>query len=129
MNEEEVIKRHYARIGAKGGRLGRGESKRREGSAENLRKYWEDVRNGLREPPKRRGRPRKKQEVRPVAQGEQPVVRGGQPVVRGEQPEEEDVTAEKWVVVDSVGDLVRVGRNEPCPCGSGKKYKKCHGFA
>jgi len=20
-----------------------------------------------------------------------------------------------------------VGRNEPCPCGSGKKYKKCHG--
>ncbi|MFQ5877052.1 MAG: preprotein translocase subunit SecA [Acidobacteriota bacterium] len=21
----------------------------------------------------------------------------------------------------------RVGRNQPCPCGSGKKYKKCHG--
>jgi preprotein translocase subunit SecA len=21
----------------------------------------------------------------------------------------------------------RVGRNEPCPCGSGKKYKQCHG--
>jgi preprotein translocase subunit SecA len=20
-----------------------------------------------------------------------------------------------------------VGRNEPCPCGSGKKYKHCHG--
>jgi len=20
-----------------------------------------------------------------------------------------------------------VGRNEPCPCGSGKKYKQCHG--
>jgi preprotein translocase subunit SecA len=20
-----------------------------------------------------------------------------------------------------------VGRNDPCPCGSGKKYKKCHG--
>ncbi|MBU3683179.1 MAG: SEC-C metal-binding domain-containing protein [Phycisphaerales bacterium] len=20
-----------------------------------------------------------------------------------------------------------VGRNEPCPCGSGKKYKSCHG--
>ncbi|EFP95517.1 preprotein translocase subunit SecA [Vibrio caribbeanicus] len=35
---------------------------------------------------------------------------------------------------DSAGDhqpLVReerkVGRNEPCPCGSGKKYKQCHG--
>lgn len=22
---------------------------------------------------------------------------------------------------------VQVGRNEPCPCGSGKKYKRCHG--
>ena len=20
-----------------------------------------------------------------------------------------------------------IGRNEPCPCGSGKKFKKCHG--
>ena len=20
-----------------------------------------------------------------------------------------------------------VGRNDPCPCGSGKKYKRCHG--
>jgi preprotein translocase subunit SecA len=24
-------------------------------------------------------------------------------------------------------DRERVGRNDPCPCGSGKKYKKCHG--
>ncbi|HUJ61663.1 MAG TPA: SEC-C metal-binding domain-containing protein [Kofleriaceae bacterium] len=23
----------------------------------------------------------------------------------------------------------KVGRNDPCPCGSGKKYKKCHGEA
>ncbi|MBT4124262.1 MAG: preprotein translocase subunit SecA, partial [Candidatus Pacebacteria bacterium] len=22
----------------------------------------------------------------------------------------------------------KVGRNDPCPCGSGKKYKKCHGL-
>jgi len=21
----------------------------------------------------------------------------------------------------------KVGRNQPCPCGSGKKYKQCHG--
>ncbi|MGL5758068.1 preprotein translocase subunit SecA [Plesiomonas sp.] len=32
---------------------------------------------------------------------------------------------------DGSGSLVRaerkVGRNEPCPCGSGKKYKQCHG--
>ena len=25
--------------------------------------------------------------------------------------------------------VAKVGRNEPCPCGSGKKYKKCHGAA
>jgi preprotein translocase subunit SecA len=24
-------------------------------------------------------------------------------------------------------EVPRVGRNEPCPCGSGKKYKQCHG--
>jgi preprotein translocase subunit SecA len=24
-------------------------------------------------------------------------------------------------------ELENVGRNDPCPCGSGKKYKKCHG--
>jgi len=23
--------------------------------------------------------------------------------------------------------FARVGRNDPCPCGSGKKYKQCHG--
>jgi hypothetical protein len=21
----------------------------------------------------------------------------------------------------------KIGRNDPCPCGSGKKYKQCHG--
>ncbi|WP_140633256.1 preprotein translocase subunit SecA [Methylibium rhizosphaerae] len=25
------------------------------------------------------------------------------------------------------GSVPRVGRNDPCPCGSGKKYKQCHG--
>jgi preprotein translocase subunit SecA len=24
-------------------------------------------------------------------------------------------------------DGEKVGRNDPCPCGSGKKYKRCHG--
>jgi preprotein translocase subunit SecA len=28
-----------------------------------------------------------------------------------------------------VRDQPKVGRNEPCPCGSGKKYKKCHGMS
>ncbi len=46
-------------------------------------------------------------------------------------------TGEVEVIVDAEtvgrrmaisGEMVpRVGRNEPCPCGSGKKYKQCHG--
>ena len=28
---------------------------------------------------------------------------------------------------DAATEMARVGRNEPCPCGSGKKYKHCHG--
>ena len=27
----------------------------------------------------------------------------------------------------AVAEVPKVGRNEPCPCGSGKKYKHCHG--
>ena len=27
----------------------------------------------------------------------------------------------------AAADVPRVGRNEPCPCGSGQKYKHCHG--
>jgi preprotein translocase subunit SecA len=26
-----------------------------------------------------------------------------------------------------VRTVPKVGRNDPCPCGSGKKYKHCHG--
>jgi preprotein translocase subunit SecA len=28
-----------------------------------------------------------------------------------------------------VRESPKIGRNDPCPCGSGKKYKKCHGAA
>jgi len=42
---------------------------------------------------------------------------------------------DRWYYFDSTypkGQTIRreapkVGRNDPCPCGSGKKYKKCHG--
>ncbi len=29
--------------------------------------------------------------------------------------------------INEKSEIPRVGRNEPCPCGSGKKYKQCHG--
>jgi len=34
---------------------------------------------------------------------------------------------EQKTVQQVVRGAEKVGRNEPCPCGSGKKYKKCHG--
>ena len=37
----------------------------------------------------------------------------------GEEPNQPQMSPRKTAT--------KVGRNEPCPCGSGKKYKKCHG--
>ncbi|MCG9773202.1 preprotein translocase subunit SecA, partial [Vibrio diabolicus] len=42
----------------------------------------------------------------PLSEGEESEEGSNQPMVRDER---------------------KVGRNEPCPCGSGKKYKQCHG--
>lgn len=36
-----------------------------------------------------------------------------------------EVVSSSAAVKNEEGD--KVGRNDPCPCGSGKKYKKCHG--
>lgn len=30
-------------------------------------------------------------------------------------------------IFDAIREKGNVGRNAPCPCGSGKKYKRCHG--
>jgi preprotein translocase subunit SecA len=41
-----------------------------------------------------------------------------------------DETGQAQVVSDDqrlAVDVPAAGRNEPCPCGSGKKYKHCHG--
>ncbi len=40
----------------------------------------------------------------------------GEVVTEQERPKQQPVKAE-----------VKIGRNDPCPCGSGKKYKNCHG--
>jgi preprotein translocase subunit SecA len=39
----------------------------------------------------------------------------------------DESTARQQVAVAAAVAAGRVGRNEPCPCGSGKKYKHCHG--
>ena len=45
----------------------------------------------------------------------------------GEEPQAEQPPAEEPKAQPVVRDGKKVGRNEPCPCGSGKKYKQCHG--
>ncbi|KAG1312981.1 hypothetical protein G6F62_014171 [Rhizopus arrhizus] len=37
------------------------------------------------------------------------------------------VEAERQAVAQLQRDEPKIGRNDPCPCGSGKKYKQCHG--
>jgi len=36
-------------------------------------------------------------------------------------------SGDQQAVQQVVRNAAKVGRNDPCPCGSGKKYKKCHG--
>ena len=40
--------------------------------------------------------------------------------------EEREEAGEPEEVVRARGRLDRTGRNDPCPCGSGRKYKDCH---
>ncbi len=44
-----------------------------------------------------------------------------------ENPEEEGNQEAGNVVAMPLRQMAKVGRNEACPCGSGKKYKQCHG--
>ena len=48
------------------------------------------------------------------------VPAGAFPRPRGEPARPEPITP-------FVREQPKVGRNQPCPCGSGKKYKQCHG--
>lgn len=44
-----------------------------------------------------------------------------------EKEKERQRQRESRIRIASSRSVPKVGRNEPCPCGSGKKYKKCHG--
>lgn len=66
-----------------------------------------------------------------------PVIQPGRPLPTPEEspgsgplfaPEPQAENEEEAVMRPSpVKVPAKIGRNEPCPCGSGKKYKKCHG--
>jgi preprotein translocase subunit SecA len=42
-------------------------------------------------------------------------------------PNEDGSISEEADVATLAAEMPKVGRNDPCPCGSGKKYKQCHG--
>ena len=42
-------------------------------------------------------------------------------------PNEDGSVSQEADPATLVADVPKVGRNDPCPCGSGKKYKQCHG--
>ncbi len=66
-----------------------------------------------------RADPEKRQDMSKYRTEKTDITGNNDPEERAEQrpqPRQEPVRAEK-----------RVGRNDPCPCGSGKKYKNCHG--
>jgi preprotein translocase subunit SecA len=77
-------------------------------------------------------------------------VESGSEVKQAEQPKKTDTSKLKTTRTDDLADtqrnnqaaaqgaseiqkpaqvkgVVKIGRNDPCPCGSGKKYKSCHG--
>jgi len=47
--------------------------------------------------------------------------------VLGRAPQPARTGGDDAVIKTVRRDMPKVGRNDPCPCGSGKKYKKCHG--
>jgi hypothetical protein len=54
---------------------------------------------------------------------------GQSPSVQPAYDEEEWDTDDSHQATTYVRESPKVGRNDPCPCGSGKKYKKCCGSA
>ena len=52
---------------------------------------------------------------------------GLEPVFEGHEEGDEDLLEEETPPTHPPAPAAKVGRNDPCPCGSGKKYKKCHG--
>ena len=46
--------------------------------------------------------------------------------VQATEPTPNTDSAQKGITAEQIANM-KVGRNDPCPCGSGKKFKHCHG--
>ncbi len=82
----------------------------------------------------------KAEKMRSVFEGSQNLIHEEKGVFEGLAPEEAERISSEETTFSRSGpqapekklepihrDAPKVGRNDPCPCGSGKKYKKCHG--
>ncbi len=49
------------------------------------------------------------------------------PTETGEAQTVAEEDSQRQRVASEAAGMPRVGRNDPCPCGSGKKFKQCHG--
>ncbi|MCF6175374.1 MAG: preprotein translocase subunit SecA [Victivallaceae bacterium] len=45
----------------------------------------------------------------------------------GFEPEDDEIFGDEQIQITFRREMPKVGRNDPCPCGSGRKYKKCCG--
>ncbi|HEY0756655.1 MAG TPA: preprotein translocase subunit SecA [Ktedonobacteraceae bacterium] len=71
------------------------------------------------EPPKRKGQ-------RPLRTNADVIAKtSGQ--AKSDESETPRTPSRRQSTANNPRQLNRIGRNDPCPCGSGKKYKKCHG--
>jgi preprotein translocase subunit SecA len=64
-----------------------------------------------------------------VVQAAEAIEERGQAIsnVKYTHPAEDGSVVEEADVATLAAQVPKVGRNDPCPCGSGKKYKHCHG--
>jgi hypothetical protein len=63
----------------------------------------------------------------PTTQGPRPVQAPAAPPRPVHMPGAMPVRTAVPVAPQVPVDIKTIGRNDPCPCGSGKKFKKCHG--
>ena len=67
---------------------------------------------------------RRAEQARETITAQHPNAQAAAQIVGAEESVDEDGASSAQPMVR--GER-KVGRNEPCPCGSGKKYKQCHG--
>ena len=72
--------------------------------------------------------PKSKQATKSKGKSKQPATASTAPDANA-APEEllAPTASEEPRVQPQINSMGKVGRNDPCPCGSGRKYKQCHG--